>query len=633
MKIATYNVNGLRPRISQYGSLRKLLDSLDSDIICFQETKLSRQELRADAVSADGYESFFSCTRSLEKGRTGYSGVATFCKVQSAFSSNEVALPLDAEEGFTGVLENSRGFANRKHDCVAGVEGLEGIDRDELLKIDSEGRCIITDHGHFVLFNIYGPRAACDDAERIEFKLLFYKILQKRWESLMLKGRRVIVVGDFNIAPSSIDRCDAGPDFENNENFNVQVKLLNIIRFRSWFRSLLVENGGLFNDVFRAKHPERTEAYTCWSTSTGGEVFNFGSRIDHIISAGSCLHENKDLDGHNFFSCHVKECDILTQFKRWKPGTTPSYRWKGGRSMKLEGSDHAPVFMSLREIPDIPQHNTPSLSTRYCPQVRGCQQTLVSMLSRRQSTEEFKAHEQSGTSLDEEIRVRGCEQLAKRPILDCNETGLVLDEFLTASSFVQADDVLGKDKCSQGSSSVFGGKKMLNLGSNHMKPAKCTEMKKKSKKNQLSQLSLRSFFHSSSTANNDVKSSSADLPFEHASNSVEGYGTEILKESEFNNIDPDQSQCESDACNSSQTDKSKIALLEWQRIQQFMQNSIPVCKGHGEQCVSRVVKKAGPTFGRRFYVCARAEGPASNPEANCGFFKWADSRSKHKQDG
>ncbi|KVH92283.1 Endonuclease/exonuclease/phosphatase [Cynara cardunculus var. scolymus] len=570
MKIATYNVNGLRPRISQYGSLRKLLDSLDSDIICFQETKLSRQELRADAVSADGYESFFSCTRSLEKGRTGYSGVATFCKVQSAFSSNEVALPLDAEEGFTGVLENSRGFANRKHDCVAGVEGLEGIDRDELLKIDSEGRCIITDHGHFVLFNIYGPRAACDDAERIEFKLLFYKILQKRWESLMLKGRRVIVVGDFNIAPSSIDRCDAGPDFENNE-------------------------------------------------------------IDHIISAGSCLHENKDLDGHNFFSCHVKECDILTQFKRWKPGTTPSYRWKGGRSMKLEGSDHAPVFMSLREIPDIPQHNTPSLSTRYCPQVRGCQQTLVSMLSRRQSTEEFKAHEQSGTSLDEEIRVRGCEQLAKRPILDCNETGLVLDEFLTASSFVQADDVLGKDKCSQGSSSVFGGKKMLNLGSNHMKPAKCTEMKKKSKKNQLSQLSLRSFFHSSSTANNDVKSSSADLPFEHASNSVEGYGTEILKESEFNNIDPDQSQCESDACNSSQTDKSKIALLEWQRIQQFMQNSIPVCKGHGEQCVSRVVKKAGPTFGRRFYVCARAEGPASNPEANCGFFKWADSRSKHKQ--
>lgn len=561
MKIATYNVNGLRPRISQYGSLRKLLDSLDSDIICFQETKLSRQELRADVVSADGYESFFSCTRSLEKGRTGYSGVATFCKVQSAFSSNEVALPLDAEEGFTGVLENSKGFTTRKHDLLTCVEGLEEFERDELLKIDSEGRCIITDHGHFVLFNIYGPRAACDDTERIQFKLSFYKIMQKRWESLMLKGRRIIVVGDLNIAPSSIDRCDAGPDFENNE-------------FRSWFRSLLVESRGLFFDVFRAKHPERKEAYTCWSTSTGGEVFNFGSRIDHILTAGSCLHEDKDLKGHSFFSCHVKDCDILTQFKRWKPGTMPSYRWKGGGNTKLEGSDHAPVFMSLIEIPDIELHSTPPLSTRYCPQVRGCQQTLVSMLSRRQSIDEVKFQEKSVTCLDEEVK-----EGTKRPFLDKTELGLAF----TASS---------------------------------LQPF--TEMKKKPKKNQSSQLSLRSFFQTTSKS--------------------ESTKTEILKESEVNISSApepdDESQCESNGCSSSQSDKSKskIALLEWQRIQEFMQKSIPVCKGHSEQCVSRVVKKAGPTFGRRFYVCARAEGPALNPEANCGYFLWADSRSKRKAD-
>ena len=74
MKIVTYNVNGLRPRISQYGSLLKLLDSFDADIICFQETKLRRQELTSDLVMADGYESFFSCTRTFERGRTGYSG-------------------------------------------------------------------------------------------------------------------------------------------------------------------------------------------------------------------------------------------------------------------------------------------------------------------------------------------------------------------------------------------------------------------------------------------------------------------------------------------------------------------------------------------------------------------------------
>lgn len=119
MKIVTYNVNGLRPRISQFGSLRRFLDSLDADIICLQvspslfflsvsahtymfvsirmhkfgfvsliffiffyqshcsypqETKLSRQEMRADLVQAEGYESFFACTRTSDKGRTGYSG-------------------------------------------------------------------------------------------------------------------------------------------------------------------------------------------------------------------------------------------------------------------------------------------------------------------------------------------------------------------------------------------------------------------------------------------------------------------------------------------------------------------------------------------------------------------------------
>ncbi|WOL05280.1 hypothetical protein Cni_G14007 [Canna indica] len=36
MKIVTYNVNGLRQRVSQHGSLLRLLTSLDADIICFQ---------------------------------------------------------------------------------------------------------------------------------------------------------------------------------------------------------------------------------------------------------------------------------------------------------------------------------------------------------------------------------------------------------------------------------------------------------------------------------------------------------------------------------------------------------------------------------------------------------------------
>jgi AP endonuclease-2 len=36
-------------------------------------------------------------------------------------------------------------------------------------------------------------------------------------EFLLYHGRRIFVVGDLNIAPFAIDRCDAGPEFENNE--------------------------------------------------------------------------------------------------------------------------------------------------------------------------------------------------------------------------------------------------------------------------------------------------------------------------------------------------------------------------------------------------------------------------------
>ncbi|KAK4585301.1 hypothetical protein RGQ29_022817 [Quercus rubra] len=532
MKIVTYNVNGLRSRISQFGSLHKLLTSFDADIICLQETKLRRQELTADLAMADGYESYFSCTRTVDKGRTGYAGVATFCRVKSAFSSHEVALPIAAEEGFTGLLENSLNGKGEAH------EGLEDFAKDDLLKVDNEGRCVVTDHGHFVLFNLYGPRAECDDAQRIQFKLTFYKILQKRWESLLLQERRIIVVGDLNIAPTALDRCDAGPDFEKNE-------------FRRWFRSILVECGGPFNDVFRTKHPDRKEAFTCWPQNTGAEEFNYGSRIDHILCAGSCLHQEHDLQGHSFMNCHVMECDILTQYRRWKPGN--SLRWKGGRSIKLEGSDHAPVLTRLLGIPDIAHHSTPTLSARYIPMIRGLQQTLVSVLMKRQVAEQSKSFEMSSSTSDENIRIEMCNERVKRSFENCSTSG-----------------------------------------SEHSQSAPSNGTKKKARKSQWSQLSL-------SCSQQDELNSSAST----------------------------QDQCELNSC-SLEKEKTNGALLEWRRIQQVMQNSIPLCKGHSEPCVARVVKKQGPNFGRRFYVCARAEGPASNSEANCGYFKWADSKSRHK---
>uniref|UniRef100_A0A7N0T2Z5 GRF-type domain-containing protein n=1 Tax=Kalanchoe fedtschenkoi TaxID=63787 RepID=A0A7N0T2Z5_KALFE len=71
----------------------------------------------------------------------------------------------------------------------------------------------------------------------------------------------------------------------------------------------------------------------------------------------------------------------------------------------------------------------------------------------------------------------------------------------------------------------------------------------------------------------------------------------------------------------------------------MMQSSIPLCKGHKEVWVHRLVKKPAPspTFGRKFYVCARPKWrmhvdlrPSPNLVKTCDYFKWAASKSKHK---
>ncbi|OMO57044.1 Exodeoxyribonuclease III xth [Corchorus capsularis] len=610
MKIVTYNVNGLRQRISQFGSLLKLLNSFDADIICIQETKLRRQELTADLAIADGYESFFSCTRTSDKGRTGYSGVATFCRVKSAFSSVEAALPIAAEEGFTGLLGCSR-----KDEEAEVAEGLEEFSREELLKVDSEGRCIITDHGHFVLFNLYGPRAASDDSDRIQFKHSFYKILEKRWESLLRRGRRIFVVGDLNIAPCAIDRCDAGPDFEKNE-------------FRTWFRSMLVESGGHFFDVFRAKNPNRREAFTCWPSNTGAEQFNYGTRIDHILCAGSCLHEEDDLEGHDFVTCHVKECDILTEYKRWKPGNAP--RWNGGWNIKLEGSDHAPVYTSLAEIPDVSEHSTPSLAARYLPMIHGLQQTLVSVLMRRQAAKQVKSH------VDEKVMLEGCSNSVKRSITNCDVPGTNISNCSLDQD--SENSILKVDKHSEDLTEEAACTTKIALNREYVSSMPNKEPVKRARKNQ--QLSLKSFFQKTPNLGNVVDSSCTDistnqtgvLDSENQSQEAPAMDDRECspKQNDMNASASSQGQVEQDGSPCLEKEKTNVALLEWQRIQLLMQNSIPLCKGHKEPCVSRVVKKPGPTFGHRFYVCARAEGPASNPEANCGYFRWASLKSRPK---
>ena len=56
MRLLTWNINGLRAVLKRkYGSLKALLDDLGADIICFQETKLTKADLDRELALVDGW--------------------------------------------------------------------------------------------------------------------------------------------------------------------------------------------------------------------------------------------------------------------------------------------------------------------------------------------------------------------------------------------------------------------------------------------------------------------------------------------------------------------------------------------------------------------------------------------------
>ena len=92
------------------------------DILCIQEHKISRSQLssRSEMLGAstlEGYESFWSCC--TDPNQKGFHGVVTYAKVGTVITA-DVA-------------------------CLGSPD------------LDAQGRVCMTDHGNFVVFNVYAP--------------------------------------------------------------------------------------------------------------------------------------------------------------------------------------------------------------------------------------------------------------------------------------------------------------------------------------------------------------------------------------------------------------------------------------------------------------------------------------------
>lgn len=254
MKIVTWNVNGIRAAHKK--GLADFVVNEAPDILCLQETKAHREQVETEAQTLGYGHAYWSSAT-----RKGYSGVATFM-----------------------------------HDRPVGEVKL-GWGQTEY---DSEGRIVITDHGPFLLYNIYFPNGGSGE-ERHNFKQKFLKDLNKHLATQLKAGREIVLVGDYNVAHTEMDVHD--PVRLSKESGFLPEE-------RAWFDSFLALG---FVDAYRHFAPTQKNAYSWWSYRELARVSNRGWRIDYICVSKGLVKK-------------LKSCKILND---------------------ILGSDHCPVMAEL----------------------------------------------------------------------------------------------------------------------------------------------------------------------------------------------------------------------------------------------------------------------------------------------
>jgi exonuclease III len=162
---------------AQHGSFKAWADKHHVGILCLQEVKSSvarlEKEPTAFAAQEPGFDAFFSLCRTTavtgnsSSSKVGFNGVATF-----------------ARRGMT-VAANSRPL---------GVPDL-----------DNQGRCLETDHGDFLLYNIYAPYDGYNSdglALKMRFLIAVRETMRRRRAQT---GKPVILAGDFNARYRALD--------------------------------------------------------------------------------------------------------------------------------------------------------------------------------------------------------------------------------------------------------------------------------------------------------------------------------------------------------------------------------------------------------------------------------------------
>ncbi len=232
VRVVSWNVNGLRA-IDRGGRFRRWIDRVGADIVAIQEARARLEQLPQRLQRPKGWH-----THLVAAERRGYSGVAL--------------------------------FARRPPDEVIMALGDDDLDR--------EGRVQLARFGRLVVANAYFPNGNGVDRDnsRVPFKLRFYRALFDRLAGERARGRRVLVMGDFNTAHRPIDL--ARPKQNRDTSGFLPPERAELDR---WFA-----NGWV--DTFRHFEPGPGH-YTWWSQRVGVRERNIGWRLDYVLACPAAM--------------------------------------------------------------------------------------------------------------------------------------------------------------------------------------------------------------------------------------------------------------------------------------------------------------------------------------------------------
>lgn len=223
MQIATWNINSLTVRLPQ---VLAWLEANPVDALCLQELKLSDDKFPFDALKAAGYEA-------AAFGQKTYNGVA-----------------IVSRSVLTDVVRNMPGFDDEQARVITGT--------------------LASPQGPVRLINGYFVNGQAPGSDKFTYKMKWLQALQDLVRSEMAQHERLVLVGDFNVAPEDRDSYDpvglAGTIHHTAEE-------------RAHFQALL--DLGLTDTYRMFDQPEKS--YTWWDYRMLGFQKNRGLRIDHIL--------------------------------------------------------------------------------------------------------------------------------------------------------------------------------------------------------------------------------------------------------------------------------------------------------------------------------------------------------------